>query len=155
MSEGVYPAFRWFEDFAVGQGFRFGAWTMDRDEMLAFAERYDPEPFHIDEAEAMRLGWGGLIASGPLLAAIWRRLSKDAFPHVETVISPGWDELRWLKPVFAGDVLSSRSEVVETRPLQSRPGEGLVRLANDIVTQADAVVMQNVTSWFVRCRPVA
>jgi len=155
MTEGIYRDHHWFEDFAVGQVFTFGAWEMDRAEMLAFAERYDPEPFHVDEAAAEVLGWGGLIASGPLLAAIWRRLSKDAFPDTETVISPGWDEVRWLKPVFAGDVLRSRSEVVETRQLRSRPGEGLIRMSNDVLTQRDEVVMHSITNWFVRCRPVA
>ncbi|HZD24931.1 MAG TPA: MaoC/PaaZ C-terminal domain-containing protein [Alphaproteobacteria bacterium] len=150
---GVFREFRWFEDFAVGQRFRYGAWAMQRDEMLAFARLYDPEPFHVDEAAARFLGWGGLIASGPQVAAIWRRLSKDAFPKVATVISPGWDLIRWLRPVRVGDVLSAASEVTACRPLSSRAGEGLVKMASDVVNQHDETVMHNIANWFVRCRP--
>lgn len=152
MAGGVYPEYRWFEDFTVGQCFSFGAWVMERREMIDFAKRYDPEPFHIDEALAIELGWGALIASGPMLASIWRRISKDAFPNAETVISPGWDSIRWLKPVFAGDVLTSRSEIIEMRPLETRPGEGLLKLDNDTVNQHGDVVMHHVSNWFVRCR---
>jgi acyl dehydratase len=152
VSEGIYPGHVWFEDFNVGDRFTFGAWRMDKQQMLDFATLYDPEPFHVDEQKAIELGWGGLIASGPHIASVWRRLSKDAFPNAETVISPGWDQIRWLNPVFAGDVLTSHSEVAEMRRLGSRPGEGLIKMANDVVRQNGDVVMHNVTNWFVRCR---
>ena len=153
MSESGYPAFCWFEDFAVGQQFQYGAWEMERDEMIAFSERFDPEPFHVDEVAAEALGWGGLIASGPMIGAIWRRLSKDAFPNVETVISPGWDMIKWRRPVYVGDVLTAKSHITEARQLESRPGEGLVKMANDVVNQKDETVMLSVANWFVRCRP--
>jgi acyl dehydratase len=150
---GVYPAVRWFEDFAVGQQFEYGAWEMRRDQMIAFAALYDPEPFHLDEAAAIAQGWGGLIASGPQVAAIWRRLSKEAFPSAETVISPGWDSIRWLKPVFAGDRLSAQTEISEMRELASRPGEGMVKLQNQIRRQGDELVATLNSTWFVRRRP--
>jgi acyl dehydratase len=141
-----------FEDFQPGEEFRFGAYEMTRQEMLAFATAYDPEPFHVDEAAAVAAGWGGLIASGPLIGAIWRRLSKDAFPETKTVISPGWDEIKWTKPVFDGDVLSSRSRIVEARVLRSRPGEGLIRLDNIVNRQNGDTVMTMISNWFVECR---
>ena len=148
----TYPGHQWFEDFQAGQVFEYGAWVMSRDDMLAFARKYDPEPFHVDEAEAVRLGWGGLIASGPQVMSICRRLQKDGFPKAQIVISPGWDEIRWFKPVYAGDRLSCRSQVLETRVLTSRPGEGAVRMRNAILNQKGDVVAQMISTWFVRQR---
>jgi acyl dehydratase len=69
------------------------------------------------------------------------------------VISPGWDLIRWLRPVRVGDVLSAASEVTACRPLSSRAGEGLVKMASDVVNQHDETVMHNIANWFVRCRP--
>ncbi|WP_275100379.1 MaoC/PaaZ C-terminal domain-containing protein [Sedimenticola hydrogenitrophicus] len=153
VTTGVYPEMIWFEDFAVGQVFEYGDWVMRRDQMIAFATLYDPEPFHLDEAAAVAQGWGGLIASGPQVAAIWRRLSKEAFPNAETVISPGWDNIRWLKPVFAGDRLSARTEIAEARELGSRPGEGMLKLRNEIRRQGGELVATLSSTWFVRRRP--
>ena len=151
----IYSEHHWFEDFQVGDAFAFGRWVMTREDMLAYASKYDPEPFHIDEEAAKRLGWGGLIASGPQVASICRRLQKDGFPNAEVVISPGWDSMSWYQPVYAGDVLTCRAEVLATRPLDSRPGEGLVKLQNDIVRQDGTTVARIVTNWFVRRRPLA
>lgn len=150
---GVFPEMVWFEDFQSGQQFVYGQWEMRHRQMVEFARLYDPEPFHLDEQAAIDLGWGGLIASGPQVAAIWRRLSKDAFPNSHTVISPGWDNIRWLRPVFAGDRLSAHTEIGEVRPLESRPGEGMVKLENTIRRQNNEPVATLNSTWFVRCRP--
>jgi acyl dehydratase len=141
-----------FEDFDDDETFVFGAYEMTAVEMIAFAKAYDPEPFHVDEAAAIDAGWGRLIASGPLIGAIWRRLSKDAFPATKTVISPGWDEIRWTRPVYDGDVLSSHSHILSTRLLDSRPGEGLIRLSNEMRRQDGDTVMTMISNWFVRRR---
>lgn len=150
---GPFPEIRWFDDFEVDQKFVFGAWTMTEESMLEFARVYDPEPFHLDADAARALGWEGLIASGLQLVSIWRRLSKDAFPRCETVISPGWDDIRWLQPVCVGDVLCSQTEVTATRTLNSRPGEGLVKLHNSLVRHDGDPVAQFTANWFVRRRP--
>jgi len=150
---GIFPEMVWFEDFQVGQRFNYGCWEMQQRQMVEFARLYDPEPFHLDEQAAIDLGWGGLIASGPQVAAIWRRLSKDAFPNSRTVISPGWDSIRWLRPVFAGDRLSALTEIVEARPLESRPGEGMLKLDNTLQRQGGEPVATLSSTWFVRCRP--
>ncbi len=149
----TFPEMLWFEDFSLGQRFAYGDWEMQREQMIDFARLYDPEPFHLDEQAAIDLGWGGLIASGPQVAAIWRRLSKDAFPNTHTVISPGWDRIRWLRPVFSGDRLSAVTEISEVRRLDSRPGEGLVKLDNTLMRQGEEPVATLSSSWFVRCRP--
>lgn len=152
-SPRVYPEIRWFDDFAVGQTFVFGAWEMTTESMLEFARVYDPEPFHLDEQAARDAGWDGLIASGLQIASIWRRLSKDGFPNSETVISPGWENIRWMLPVYAGDVLTSHTEITDTRTLASRPGEGLVKLANTLVRQDGQRVAALISNWFVRRKP--
>jgi acyl dehydratase len=149
----TWPEQRWFEDFFVGQQFHFGAYVMQRQAMLDFARDFDPEPFHIDEAAAIALGWGGLIASGPMIGAIYRRLTMDAFPNIASVISPGWDGIYWLKPVYADDVLSCQAEVLEARQLKSRPGEGMIKMRSDISQQAGELVCQVTGIWFIRSRP--
>ena len=150
-----YPERIWFEDFTVGDRFSFGAYDLSAEEIVTFAQAYHPEPLHISEEKAVALGWGGLIASGLHMASILRRLSKDAFPNVETVISPGWDEVRWLAPARAGDRLGAESEVIGTRLLKSRPGEGALRMQNEVSHRDGIVVMTAITNWFVRSRPGA
>lgn len=149
---GIYPKFRWFEDFALGQNFVFGAWEMTREDMLGFARVFDPEPFHLDDAAAAALGWGGLIASGLHVVSIFRRLTKDAFPNAETVISPGWDGVRWPNPTRIGDVLRCHSEIVEHRLLSSRPGEGLIKMHCQLKQQDDRLLADLTVNWFVRQR---
>ncbi|MCW8889882.1 MAG: MaoC/PaaZ C-terminal domain-containing protein [Sedimenticola sp.] len=150
-----YPDQVWYEDFSTGQVFVYGAWEMDKAEMIDFATSYDPEPFHLDEEAAIAQGWGGLIASGPQVASIWRRLSKEAFPNAQSVISPGWDAIRWMKPVFAGDRLYARTVISEMRRLDSRPGEGMIKLQNSLYREKEDEVATLSSTWFVRCRPVS
>ncbi|MDP6344154.1 MAG: MaoC/PaaZ C-terminal domain-containing protein [Alphaproteobacteria bacterium] len=138
-----------FEDFAIGDRFAYGAYEMRREEMIAFAEQFDPEPFHLEAGAAQALGWSDVIASGPHVGAVWRRISKDAFAATAAFVSPGWRELRWLQPVFPGYVLSARSEVVAARPLKSRPDLGFVQLANEIHNQRGEVTTTLVADWFL------
>jgi acyl dehydratase len=152
-NNNLYPEQVWFEDFSIDQQFNYGSWEMTQSEMIDFATLYDPEPFHLDEKAAIEQGWGGLIASGPQVASIWRRLSKEAFPNAQSVISPGWENIRWMKPVFAGDRLYARTEISEMRSLASRPGEGMIKLQNSIYRKEDDVVATLSSTWFVRCRP--
>jgi acyl dehydratase len=149
----VYSDHVWFEDFIEGEKLAFGRFEMTRENMLAYAELYDPEPFHTDEEEAKRLGWAGLIASGPQVVGTCRRMQKDGFPNAHVVISPGWDSIRWLKPVFPGDILSVRATVELTKPLGSRPTEGLVKMDCHIVRQRGETVSTMMTNWFVTRRP--
>jgi len=150
--KGIQPAFCWFEDFQTGQVFEYGSWLMTKKDMVGYALMYDPEPFHVDKAAAIKLGWDDIIASGPQLVSICRRLQKDGFPNAEIVISPGWDEIRWTRPVFAGDTISSQTEVLSTRPLNSRPGEGAVAMLNKLFNQKGELVAHMTSNWFVRCR---
>ena len=141
-----------FEDFILGDRFLYGAYEMQRDEMVAFAERFDPEPFHLDGEAAKAMGWDDLIASGPHVCAAWRRMSKDAFGATDAFVSPGWDAIRWRTPVLVGYVLTVTSEVIEARPLQSRPNLGYVEFNNEIHNQYGDLTTTMVTKWMIHRR---
>ena len=104
-----------------------GNLTIEADEMLAFAKRYDPQDFHADPEAAKQTPFGGLIASGWLTAGLMMRLYVEHYlTHVASLASPGLDELRWQKPVRAGDRLSVRVTVLKAVPSRSKPDRGAV-----------------------------
>lgn len=118
-----------FEDLAPGRVFDLGSTVVDRDEMLAFARRFDPQPFHLDEAAAAESLFKGLAASGWFTAGLWMRLYVDTILNRATSLgSPGGDDIAWPAPVFAGDELRASMEILEARLSRSRPGLGLVKL---------------------------
>ncbi|MGI9488886.1 MAG: MaoC family dehydratase [Geminicoccaceae bacterium] len=117
------------DDLEVGQVYRLGSQSLSEEDIIAFAERYDPQPFHIDPAAAAETIYGGVIASGWQTACIFMRLFVDGLLSRSAAMgSPGLDELRWLKPVRPGDVLDARVEVLESRPSRSKPDRGLAKL---------------------------
>jgi acyl dehydratase len=118
-----------FADFTVGRVFDLGETVVDRDEMVAFARRFDPQPFHVDEQAAARSIFGGLAASGWFTAGLWMRAYVDVVLSRATSLgSPGGEEIAWPAPVFAGDRLRASMEVVAARRSRSRPELGLVTL---------------------------
>ncbi|MFP6774097.1 MAG: MaoC family dehydratase N-terminal domain-containing protein [Alphaproteobacteria bacterium] len=141
-----------FEDFKLGERFVYGAYEMKREEMTAFAEEFDPEPFHLDGAAAKAMGWDDLIASGPHVCAAWRRMSKDAFSAADAFVSPGWDKIRWRLPVVVGHILTVTSEVIEARPLKSRPNLGYVEFNNEIRNQHGEITTTLITKWMIHRR---
>jgi acyl dehydratase len=146
---------RYFEDFQPGDSFDYGDELVTREDIVDFARVFDPEPFHIDEAAANDSMFGGLVASGLHVAALWRRMNVAAFPGIAMAGSPGWDEVRWLAPVRPGDRLTVTSRCVETRPLNSRPGLGLVRFFHRIDGRDGAARMTIAAVVFLRRRPAA
>lgn len=145
---------RYFEDIRAGEVLQLGSYEVSRDEIVEFARRYDPQPFHVDE-DAARVGpFGGLAASGWHTAAIFMRLFVDAVLHDSASLgSPGVEELRWTTPVRPGDVLTGRVRVVETRPSGSRPDRGTVITESELVNQRDEVVFRARARGFFRRRP--
>ena len=132
-----------FEDFTPGRVFDLGTSVVDRDEMVAFARRFDPQPFHLDEKAARNSIFGGLVASGWFTAGLWMRAYADAVLNRSTALgSPGGDELSWPAPVFPGDELHASMEVLESRLSRSRPGLGLVRL-RALMHRGDDVVFRS------------
>lgn len=144
---------RYFEDVLVGETGVLGSHTVTEAEIVAFAKRYDPQPFHIDREAATGTIFGGLIASGWHTCAIMMRLSVDAArrAQVVTVGSPGVDSCRWLKPVRPGDTLTGRTEVLETRPSRSKP-IGFVRSRVEMLNQRGDVVLTLVGTSMYRRR---
>ena len=118
----------YFEDVEEGQVRDLGDFTLSRDEIVAFAERFDPQPIHTDEAAAEASVFGGLIASGWHTASACMRLIVDGLlADAASMGALGVDELRWKAPVRPGDTITVRNEVLETRPSDSRDDRGYVR----------------------------
>ena len=118
-----------FEDLTPGRVFDLGSTVVDRDEMLAFARRFDPQPFHVDEEAGKASIFGGLTASGWFTAGLWMRAYADGvLARAASLGSPGGEEIVWPAPVYAGDELRATMEGVEARRSRSRPNLGLVKL---------------------------
>ena len=131
-----------FEDFSPGQVRELGAHRVDKDEALAFAAAYDPQPLHLDEEAANGSVLGGLSISGWHTCAITMRMMCEAYLLDSTSQgSPGVDNIRWVQPVRPGDTLSVRMTVQETRASRNRPQIGLVRSSWEVLNQRGEVVM--------------
>ena len=141
-----------WEDFVVGSVARYGPRTITREEIVAFAQEFDPQPMHADEEAARATMMGGLVASGWHICALQMRMIADGFILASSAMgSPGVEEAKWLKPVRPGDSLTVRVTVLETRPSNSRPGMGLVKFRYAVLDQSDACVMTLVsTGMFAR-----
>jgi len=132
----------YWEDFKVGDTASIGERVVDKDEVIAFATAYDPQPFHIDEAAAEQSMFEGLIASGWHTVAMTMRMMCDSYLNRSASLgSPGVDNVRWLKPVRPGDTISGRRVVLETRASQSRPDMGVVKMRWEISNQRGELVM--------------
>lgn len=121
----------YFDDIEVGYRRELGSYSFTADEIKRFARQFDPQPFHIDEEAAKRSHFGGLVASGWHTASVFMKLQSRMINEIGADIrksgpSPGYRNLRWLKPVFAGDTLTYSTEVVRKRELASRPQWGIV-----------------------------
>ncbi|WP_435348432.1 MaoC family dehydratase [Haloarchaeobius sp. HRN-SO-5] len=117
----------YFEDIEVGETREYGTYVVDDDEIVSFAEQYDPQPFHTDPEAAARSLFGGLVASGWHTGAMTMRLLVDGiFPGTAAMGAVGVDDLRWPNPVRPGDELHVETEVLE-KTADYRPGVGLVR----------------------------
>lgn len=120
---------KFFDDIAIGDVTEFGSHTFTAEAIKRFARTYDPQPFHIDEAAAAASLFGALTASGWHTMAVIMKLIAAAADGSESARlgpSPGFDDLRWLRPVFAGDTLTYRATVTGKRESRSRPGWGVV-----------------------------
>jgi len=136
-----------WEDLQPGAHFELGTHLVSQEEIIAFAEQFDPQPFHTDPVRAGQSIFGGLIASGWHSASIWMRLYFDTvLSRAASLGSPGVDELKWLNPVRAGDELTGSVEAVAARLSQSRPERGLVQLRGELRDQTGEVKMR-MTAW--------
>lgn len=134
---------RYFEDYEIGATQSFGHYEVTKEEIIEFASKYDPQPFHLSEQAGQAMHFGGLCASGWHTCAMVMRLIVDHMSTAGTASlgSPGVDELRWKKPVFPGDILRIESTVTAKRESSSRPDMGSVFLENKVYNQKDELVM--------------
>ncbi len=132
----------YWEDFYPGQVLETGGLSLSAEEIIDFARKYDPQPFHIDSEKAKQTYFGGLIASGWQTASLCMRMICDLYLlEAASLGSPGIDELRWVKPVRPGDTLHLKVTVLETRASTSRPDMGTMRARSEVCNQHGELVM--------------
>ena len=144
-----------FEDLEVGAETYFGSYEVTRDEVLEFARKYDPQPFHLSDEAAAKTYFGRLAASGwhtcaMTMAVLVRHMAQAPQAGLG---SPGVDELRWLKPVYPGDTLHVRGEVLEKTPSRSKPDIGSFRTRTTVTNQHDEPVLRFTSIVLIRRRP--
>lgn len=146
----------WWEDLEVGQVRDLGSLSPTREDILAFAGQFDPQPFHLDDEAARASVFGALCASGWHTCAMAMRMMCDGYLlRSASLGSPGLEDIRWKQPVYPGDVLGMRMTILESRPMRSRPGVGLMRARWEVLNQ-DGELCAEFAGWgmFRRRTPV-
>jgi acyl dehydratase len=158
------PLAGWFEELTTGKQTSLGSETFTRESIIEFAQKYDPQPFHVDEEAAKRSLFGRLAASGWHTASMWMKQFVDTRTKFENERgpsseptprpgpSPGFTKLRWHRPVYAGDTISFASELADKR-VTSRPGWGLIFSHNTGINQDGVLVYEFTGSAFWPLRP--
>jgi acyl dehydratase len=158
---------KWFEDIVVGETVEIGSYLFSAEDIVGFAEQFDPQPFHLSEAGAKGSLFGRLAASGWQTASVWMRLYVQHFERAAAAFrargeavpiwgpSPGFENMRWLKPVYAGDTLTYRTTTMSKRLSESRPGWGLLTQLHEAFNQSGEKVFEFTGNVFVRTRPVS
>ena len=145
----------YLEDLEVGAETDFGSYEVTREEVLEFARKYDPQPFHLSDAEAAKTHFGRLSASGWHTAAMTMAvIARYVVEHRQAGLgSPGIDDLRWKKPVYPGDTLHVRGRILEVTPSRSKPEMGSFRTETSVTNQNGEVVMTFTSIVLMRRRP--
>ena len=143
-----------YEDLEIGMTRSFGGYEVTREEVLEFASKYDPQPFHLSDEAAAQTHFGKISASG------WHTCSMTMRMMVENMMneksaglgSPGVDQLRWIKPVYPGDTLRCETEIIEKRRSASRPEMGIFKSRIRTFNQKDEMVLEMVSNALMRTR---
>jgi acyl dehydratase len=144
----------YFEDLEVGRKSSFGHYDVTRDEVMEFARKYDPQPFHLDDDAAAQTHFGRLSASGwHTCAMMMSMLVENMRAHRQAGLgSPGMDNLRWTRPVYPGDTLRVESEVISKRRSASRPEMGLFKSTVKVFNQNDETVLEMTSNGLIQVR---
>lgn len=147
---------QYFEDIEVGATASFGAYRVVREEVIAFAEKFDPQPFHLSDEAAAQTHFKRLSASGWHTAAMTMSMVVENLKanRQAGLGSPGIDELKWLKPVYPGDTLRCETVILEKRVSASRPEMGIFKSRMTVFNQDDVAVMTFVSNGLVATRPI-
>lgn len=145
---------KYFEDIEIGAKTGFGDYTVTREEVMDFAAKYDPQPFHLDDEAAAATHFGRLSASGWHTCAMTMRMLVDNMSKAQQagLGSPGVDELKWKRPVYPGDRLRCETEVIDKRRSKSRPEMGLFKSRIQVFNQDDIVVLEMISNGLIRVR---
>jgi acyl dehydratase len=145
----------YFEDLEVGAETDFGTYQVTREEVLEFARKYDPQPFHLSDEEAAKTHFGRLCASGWHTAAMTMAvIARYVVGHEQAGLgSPGIDELRWRRPVYPGDTLHVCGTILDKTPSRSRPELGSFRTQTTVTNQDGEVVFTFISIVLIRRRP--
>jgi acyl dehydratase len=148
---------RYFVDLEIGAETEFGSYDVTREEVLEFARKYDPQPFHLSDEAASKTHFGRIAASGWHTAAMTMAvIARHVVKHEQAGLgSPGIDELRWKKPVYPGDTLHVRGKILEKTPSRSRPEMGSFRTHTTVTNQDDVPVMSFTSIVLIRRRPAS
>ncbi|WP_298813036.1 MaoC family dehydratase [uncultured Sphingomonas sp.] len=148
---------QYFEDLEVGARQSFGSYQVTREEVIDFASRYDPQPFHLSDEAAAATHFGRLSASGWHTCAMVMAMLVDNLKRNRQagLGSPGIDELRWLKPVYPGDTLRCDTEVIDKRRSASRPEMGIFKSRLTVFNQDDVAVMSMISNGLIATSPTA
>ena len=146
----------YFEDFEVGKTIEVGTRTINEEEIVEFAMKYDPQPFHVDHDAAAKSVYGGIIASGWQTCSMMMRMMVDGYLRDSSSLgSPGVDEVRWLKPVRAGDTLTVTTTVLDARASTSKPDRGVVSSIWHARNQHGELVVTVKGMGMFGCRPAS
>ena len=147
---------RYFEDYIVGETIEFGDYPITEEEVVEFAKRYDPQPFHVDPQAAAKSIYGGLISSGWMTGSVMMRMLADHFiSPVSSMGSPGIDEVRWHRPVRPGDRLRMRVTILDKRRSTSKPDRGVIHVRQEALNQDGDTVMSFKGMGMYKCRDAA
>jgi len=146
---------QYFEDIEVGRTASFGSYAVTREEVMDFAAKYDPQPFHLSDEAAAQTHFGRLSASGwHTCAMVMSMVVANLKENQQAGLgSPGIDELKWIKPVYPGDTLRCVTEILEKRVSASRPEMGIFKSRMRVFNQDDVMVMTFVSNGLVATRP--
>jgi acyl dehydratase len=146
---------QYFEDIEVGRTASFGSYAVTREEVMEFAAKYDPQPFHLSDEAAAKTHFGRLSASGwHTCAMVMAMLVAHLKDNKQAGLgSPGIDALKWVKPVYPGDTLRCETEILEKRVSASRPEMGIFKSRMSVFNQDDVLVMTFVSNGLVATRP--
>ena len=145
---------QYFEDYVVGTKSSFGRYEVTREEVIEFASKYDPQPFHLSDEAAAKTYFGRLSASGWHTCAMLMRMLVENMKNHKTASlgSPGLESLQWKKPVYPGDVLRVETELFDKRRSKSRPDMGITRNRVKVFNQDDELVMESINLGLVSVR---
>ncbi len=144
----------YYEDIEIGASSSYGAYAVTLEEVLEFAGKYDPQPFHLDDDAAAATHFGRISASGWHSCAMTMRMMVDNMKiNAQAGLgSPGVDELRWIKPVYPGDTLRVETTILEKRRSRSRPDMGIFKSRGRTLNQHDETVLEMVSNGLIRVR---